>query len=277
MNRGKVGVVFSSGFFGFYAHGGFLAALRELGIGATGYSGASSGAILAAMAAAGMSTQEIKDMLFGLRKRDFWDPDPLPLVIKAALCLFKGYSGYVRGKKFLNLLERLVVRTFEECQRPLVVVATNITENRGEIFTSGPLSLAVAASGAVPGLFKPVEIGGNLYVDGGLVCKAPVMALAQETRPEKLIVHFIPSSNLEKPQNFFLQKKLTPWHIHGQAVSIARERAYRMELALARARGIEVVEVRTKTPVLGPGSLERGPEAYYAAKAQTLERLKGLS
>ncbi|HIC85646.1 MAG TPA: hypothetical protein EYP06_05035 [Desulfobacterales bacterium] len=274
MNHGRGGVVFSSGFFGFYAHGGFLSALRELGIEATGFSGASSGAIVAAMAASGMGPREIKDMLFGLKKRYFWDPDPFPLVIKAAFCLFKGYTGYVKGWKFMDILRRLPVKSFEECKRPLVVVATNITENRGEIFTSGPLSIAVAASGAVPGLFKPVEIGGKLYVDGGLVCKAPVMALAQETGPEKLIVHYITSSNLEKPKNFFLKKKFTPWHIHEQAVSIARERAYKMEVALTQARGIEVVEVRTKTPTIGPGSLDRGPEAYYTAKAQTLQQLK---
>jgi len=41
----RLGVAFSSGFFGFFAHAGFLAALRELEITPSAYSGASSGAI----------------------------------------------------------------------------------------------------------------------------------------------------------------------------------------------------------------------------------------
>jgi len=35
----KSGVVFSSGFFGFFPHAGFLSALRDLGITASGYAG----------------------------------------------------------------------------------------------------------------------------------------------------------------------------------------------------------------------------------------------
>jgi len=38
----RVGVAFSSGFFGFFAHAGFLAAQRELGILPSVYAGASS-------------------------------------------------------------------------------------------------------------------------------------------------------------------------------------------------------------------------------------------
>jgi predicted acylesterase/phospholipase RssA len=63
-NTPKVGVVFSSGFFGFFAHAGFLSAIRELKIQPSGYSGASSGAIIAAMAASKMSDEEIKNILF---------------------------------------------------------------------------------------------------------------------------------------------------------------------------------------------------------------------
>jgi predicted acylesterase/phospholipase RssA len=55
-------VVFSSGFFGFFAHAGFLAALRELDINPVGYSGSSSGAILAAMAASGMTEAYINQL-----------------------------------------------------------------------------------------------------------------------------------------------------------------------------------------------------------------------
>ena len=67
----KIGVVFSSGFFGFFAHGGFLAAVRELQIEPSGYAGTSSGAILAAMAASEMTDIAIKEILFNLKKSDY--------------------------------------------------------------------------------------------------------------------------------------------------------------------------------------------------------------
>ena len=55
------GIVFSSGFFGFFAHAGFLSAIRELGIKPAGVSGSSSGAILAAMAATEMTDDAIRE------------------------------------------------------------------------------------------------------------------------------------------------------------------------------------------------------------------------
>jgi NTE family protein len=40
------------------------------------YAGASSGAIVAAMAASEMPGSAIKALLFNVKKSDFWDPDP---------------------------------------------------------------------------------------------------------------------------------------------------------------------------------------------------------
>ncbi|WP_353809904.1 patatin-like phospholipase family protein [Agromyces sp. SYSU T00194] len=41
-------------------------------------------------------------------------------------------------------------------------------------FTSGPLVPAVLASSAVPGVFRPVRIGGEHFVDGGIVNSIPL-------------------------------------------------------------------------------------------------------
>ena len=91
-----IGVAFSSGFFGFFAHAGFLAAVRRLGIAPIAYAGASSGAIVAAMAASGMTDAAIRETLFRVRKSDFWDPDPWHRIAGSALRLFRGYTGYLR-------------------------------------------------------------------------------------------------------------------------------------------------------------------------------------
>jgi NTE family protein len=270
----KVGVVFSSGFFGFFAHAGFLAALRDLAIVPCGYSGASSGAILAAMAAANMPDPRIKEILFNLRKSDFWDPDSIPILLKSLLKLLRGYTGYLRGDGFAHLLEKIPMRRFEECTTPLVITATNLTHGREETFIRGDLIKAIQASGAVPMLFKPVEIDGSLYVDGGVVNKAPVQALADLIQPDKIIVHFIPSADLESPANSFLKRRTTPWHIHSLCFDISRQEAYQRQCDLVRQRGIEIMEVRTDAPLLGPNRLEKGPLAYDKAHEATLRLLE---
>jgi NTE family protein len=269
----KTGVVFSSGFFGFFAHAGFLAALRQLGIAASGYAGASSGAILAAMAASEMPDEAIKDLLFNLKKTDFWDPDPIGEILGKAFRLFRGYSGYLKGEGFERLLEQMPVKQIEDCAVPLLITATNLTYQKEECFTQGSLVKSVQASGAVPALFQPVKINGALYVDGGMVNKAPVQALTDLIEPERIIVHFIASENLEEEANRFLKKRMTPWHIHQLSVNISRQEAYKRQCEMLSKMGIEVVEVRTSTPSLGPNSLEKGPSAYAVAKETTLSML----
>jgi NTE family protein len=262
----RLGVVFSSGFFGFFAHAGFLAALRDRGIEPSGYAGASSGTIVAAMAASGMHDYDIREMLFKLRKEDFWDPDPWYFILRKALLLFKGYTGYLKGEGFGRLLNKIPVKRIEDCPLPLMIAATNLTQKRETILTRGNLKEAIQASGVVPMLFKPVEIDGSLYVDGGMVNKAPVQAMADLIMPEKIIVHFISSENLEDRENSFLKMRMTPWHIHHLAVNISRQEAYQKQCDLVRQRGIEIIEAKTDVPTLGPNSLEKGPLAYNKAR-----------
>ena len=269
----RIGVVFSSGFFGFFAHAGFLSAIRELGIMPAGYAGASSGAIIAAMAASDMSDPAIKEILLNLNKSDFWDPDPVPILLKAILKLFRGYSGYLRGREFARLLDQIPVKQIEKCPFPLAIPATNLTLQSERLFISGSLIKAIHASGAVPILFKPVEIDGSLYVDGGMVNKAPVLALADLIKPEKIIVHFIASDNIGKRINSFLIRRMTPWHIHRLSVNISRHEAYQRQCDMARERGIEVIEIKTDAPPVSPNSLEKGSLAYSKARANTLKIL----
>jgi NTE family protein len=266
-------IVFSSGFFGFFAHAGFLAALRQRGIVPAAYGGASSGAIVAAMAASGMPDAAIRESLFNLKKADFWDPDPWAVILGRALKLFRGYTGYLRGEGFGRLLDILPVKTFEELPLPLVIAATDLSRMREAHFTRGDLIKSIQASGAVPGLFQAVEITGSYYVDGGLTCKAPVKATADLVCPGKILVHFLGSQNLEERSNSFLRKRVTPWHIHYLAGNIARQEAYKLQSDVVRMRGIEVVEIKTAPPPLGPNNLAQGPLVYEATKDRAYELL----
>lgn len=273
----RVGVAFSSGFFGFFAHAGFLAAIREAGIVPSAFAGASSGAIVAAMAASGMNDSAIRSMLFSLRKSDFWDPDPWHSVLLMAIRLFRGYTGYLRGDGFARLLEKLPVKTFEACNTPLAISATDLTQKKEAVFTDGDLIKAIQASGSVPILFKPAEINGSLYSDGGITGKAPVEALAGLCELDTIIVHFIASDNVEEAKHRFLKKRFTPWHIQHLAVNIARQKAYQKEIELVQMRGVEVIEIKTETTSVNPDNLGKGPEAYDRARNTALKILSESS
>ncbi|MBW1681561.1 MAG: patatin-like phospholipase family protein [Deltaproteobacteria bacterium] len=126
---------------------------------------------------------------------------------------------------------------------------------------------------SMPLLFKPVEINGGLYVDGGVVNKAPVQALADLLPLDRILVHLIPSRNLEQEKDAFLRKSMPPLHIHTLAMNIARRVSYERQVEAVRMRGVEEVEIVTRTPSLGPHRLDRGPAAYAAGREQTLSAL----
>jgi predicted acylesterase/phospholipase RssA len=62
---------------------------------------------------------------------------------------------------------------FDECPRDLYIIATDLDSGERAIFGREysdeiPISLAVAASSALPMVYKPVRIGNHEYIDGGL-------------------------------------------------------------------------------------------------------------
>jgi NTE family protein len=271
----KVGVVFSSGFFGFFAHAGCLQAMEEMGIKPAGYGGSSSGAIVAAYAAGGMSAREIGSLLLGLKKSDFWDPEPWYKTVAAALRLFKGWSGYLEGMKFNRLLAgTLPVPHFEDLRVPCVIAGCNLTRQTHETFTAGSIADAVQASGAIPWIFKFKKIGRDLFLDGGLVDKVPLDALAERIDPEVIIVHYIASHNLEDAPDSFLSKTLSPQKAYSLAVSIARHEHYRTQTKLMRQRGITVIELKPNLPRVTPDRLHAGRSAFDAAYRHTMTVLR---
>ena len=59
-----------------------------------------------------------------------------------------------------------------------------------------------------------------------------------------------------------MKNAFTPFHIHHLATNIARHEAYLNQIESVKARGVRVIEIRTKAPPVDPGSLGLGPKAY---------------
>jgi NTE family protein len=171
----EVTLALSAGFFGFYSHAGFLAGLLDSGLRPSKLTGASAGAIVAALYASGHSGEEIKQTLFKLQRQDFWDP---------------GFGlGILRGKKFENLLRDHLEDDFNQLQVPVHISAFDLKTLKTKIYSqNASLVTAVQASAALPVLFRPVFYDGALLIDGGVADELAMKAVADD---EYVINHFL--------------------------------------------------------------------------------------
>lgn len=165
------GLILSGGGARGFAHAGILKALNEFDIYPDVIAGVSAGAIVGALYADGHSPDQIYEIF--AQEKTFFNYVKMKFPGKG---LFKTV-----GLKE-NLSKNLKAKTFEELQTPLYVVATNINKAKVVYFDSGEILDKVLASAAIPVLFDPIEIDGDLYVDGGLLDNFPVHPLEKACR-----------------------------------------------------------------------------------------------
>ncbi len=196
IERPKVGLVLSGGGALGIAHVGVLKVLEELRVPVHCVAGNSMGAIIGGTFAAGYTPQEIEDVLLAIRWSDLLDDRPdrrrvpfrrkqddLTFLSRVEVGFNHGRfqlpSALVEGQKLNFLLQALTIHTvglesFDDLPVPFRAVATDLETGEEVILDHGDLALAIRASMAVPGVFSPVEINGQLLVDGGLVNNLPV-------------------------------------------------------------------------------------------------------
>lgn len=160
------------------AHVIALEALDEMGVRPIAVAGTSMGAVIGAAYAAGLGARAIRaHVMRVLRNRS----DVMGKLLRARVGRFSDLVLRGRGNPvlldpeiFLELFwpagmpeffDDLAIKTF--------VVATNYSDCNEIVFSSGPLRPAVAGSMAIPGLFRPVESGDRVLIDGGAVNPLP--------------------------------------------------------------------------------------------------------
>lgn len=267
----RFGLVLSAGYFGFYGHAGFLQALESAGLAPAAYAGTSAGGLVAAYAAAGLSPDAVADLVLAQRRQHFWDPDPVGAVVGLA-SRGPGFTGLLKGGRFRKLLDdTLPVRTFEALPTPLVLVGCDLTRGEPAVFASGELAPRVHATCAYPGLFRAVSLDGRLFWDGGLVDKAPALALADSRAGgelEALLVHYLPSRARGLSGGLLA-------YAQGVATGTAalRHDHFRLQLRVLRTRGLPVYVVTSELPAVSPAKLEAGQEALRVARDKATEAL----
>ncbi|WP_187270835.1 patatin-like phospholipase family protein [Neolewinella aurantiaca] len=172
-----IGLTLSGGGARGAAHIGVLKALLEAGVVPNRLVGVSSGAIVATLYATGMAPDEM-----------------LKFVLESSMLRVIKLGIPLTGLTSLDYLkERLAIiwpdNSFEGLKYPLHIGVTNLNTAKQELVNTGPLHDILAASCSIPFVFKPVEIDGYKYVDGGVIRNMPVEPLLHDT-------DFIIGSNL---------------------------------------------------------------------------------
>ena len=147
-------LVLSSGFLAFARHTGVLRAVERSGLDVTGVCGTSSGALVGALWAAGVKSDEILERIvaqqpFALMR---WN--------------WKVWQGLYSLDDVVTKLTEWLPERIEDLPIPFGVGVID-SEGHARVLSSGPLPQAVAASCAIPALFVPVDVEGEFYRDGG--------------------------------------------------------------------------------------------------------------
>lgn len=179
MAQPKIGLALGGGGARGMAHIPVLQAFDDLELKPAAISGTSIGAIFGAAYAGGLSGTEIRDItletfsdtnsvlgrLWKLRPRKFQDM----------------FSGGLPQFDPLTVLETFVgthlCTDFSDLKTPLTIMATDFYGCSERHFAEGPLLTAIAASIAIPVVFRPVRLDGRVLVDGGLVNPLPLDVL----------------------------------------------------------------------------------------------------
>lgn len=167
----RIGLALSCGGSRGLAHVGVIQVLEENHIPIHVISGASMGAYVGSLWAAGYDGAALEKFAAEIASpRDLWRR--LDLVIPPVKGLFKGDG--IRSR----LADALHGATFADLQKDLLVIAADLDTLERRVFHTGDVATAVHASFAIPGICVPVEINGRRYVDGGIVDPLPVGVLA---------------------------------------------------------------------------------------------------
>jgi NTE family protein len=127
-----------------------------------------------------------------------------------AASLFAGAARLARSRTHIqpieplrHLIDRMLpVGRFDELRVPFECVAACIERAAEHWFSEGPLVDAILASAAVPGILPPVEIGGEHFVDGGIVNSIPIERAVQLGAEVIYVMHVgRVDRRLEAPKN----------------------------------------------------------------------------
>jgi NTE family protein len=185
----KIGLALSGGSALGFAHVGVLKCLAKNNIQIDFITGTSAGAIAGALYAFGVSPEHIEEEVANLK----WNK---------LLQLKPSSRGLASNVAIREILIRHIGEdtNIEDSKIPLILLATNIENGELVLLKRGNLINAVLASSCLPGIFSPIEINGNLLIDGGIVENVPISPLKELGTDITIAVNLLKYRKYSKPK-----------------------------------------------------------------------------
>lgn len=241
-----------------FAHIGVIKALEANNIHIDLVVGTSAGSVVGALYAGGYNSTALEKLAIQMDRDQLNDFD-----------LSK--RGYIRGEQlqdFVNLA--LQNRSVEQLEKPFVAISTQLSTGDAVAFNRGNVGKVVRASSSIPGVFYPVQISGNEYVDGDLKKPVPV-SVAREMGADIVIAVDISQQPKDNPQPQDIIDILT------QSIRIMRQSILAHELETAQ---IVIRPAIGVTPQIDAASklhlIKIGEDAGLAALPQIREWLERI-
>ncbi|MDX1763902.1 MAG: patatin-like phospholipase family protein [bacterium] len=180
------------------AHIGVIQWLKENGYQVRSISGASMGALIGGIYAAGKLDAYAK-WVRALEKAD----------VVGLLDFSFGRAGIFKGERVIRVLKELIGDfKIEDLPISFTAVATDVDSAREVWLSKGSLFHAIRASIAIPMIFRPVEHEGRMLVDGALVNPIPIAPTLKDLTGMTIAVNV--SARAEGPPAL-ASKKLDKW------------------------------------------------------------------
>jgi NTE family protein len=117
--------------------------------------------------------EKLAEIWSGLRRGDVF-----PFTLASALGLLRRPDHIVDPGRLRHLIEsNLSYARLEEAAIPVHVTATNL-QGMAVVLSKGPAIDAILASAAIPGIFPPVRIEGEVLMDGAIATNTPIRVAA---------------------------------------------------------------------------------------------------
>jgi NTE family protein len=249
---------------------GMLEALFERGIAPDVIVGCSVGAINGAFIAAREPTvqtaRELGAVWRGLNRGSVFPLNPV-----AGLLGFLGRGTHVVPSGNLRRLiaENAVMDRLEDARIPLHVIVTDLLSGRELRLSTGPAIDAVMASAAIPGVFPPVSVDGDLLIDGGVCDNTPISHAIELGAEEIYVLPTGFSCDLDEPPRAALNMLL-----HAMGLMLAQRLYVEIELYRAKAR---IVVLPPPCPQhVQPIDFSHAGEMIDRARAESRTFLDGL-
>lgn len=167
--RKDIALVLSSGGARGLVHIGVIEELEEQGFHITSIAGASMGALIGGVYAAG-KLREFRDWMKTVDKLKMLELTDLSFSL----------NHLVKGERIIDAIKEIVPdQPIETLPIPYCAVATDWENGREVTFRKGSLFGAIRASISLPAYYEPVRINGMVLIDGGIVNPIPLNRVAR--------------------------------------------------------------------------------------------------